>query len=179
MCNKTDTGPYKTKSGIKRNTFKHIATGQLPAPIRITLISAIITLLCGTAVLASEVGYDENTEIVVTGTVKDTSAGTYGGMECFTLKSRSRLFTVITGPKWFIRQRGLLLKSGVEMQVVGSKFYGIDGRLYLVARSLKPVIAGHQVMLRDKDCKPLWRDSGVKSSSCMHINYHSKQSLIF
>ena len=115
----------------------------------------------------------------MTGTVKDTSAGTYGGMECFTLKSRSRLFTVITGPKWFIHQKGLLLKSGVEMQVVGSKFYGMDGRLYLVARSLKPVIAGHQVMLRDKDCKPLWRNSGVKSSSCMHINYHSKQSIIF
>lgn len=128
---------------------------------------------------AAPPGYDENTEIVVTGLIKNASAGSYGGLECFTLESRSRVFTVITGPRWFVRQRGLLLKQGVEMQVVGSKFYGLDGRLYLVARFLKPVIAGHRVMLRDKTCKPLWRDSGVKGSSCMHINYHSKQSLIF
>ncbi len=142
-------------------------------------LAAFIILCLAGNILAAVPGYDENTEIVVTGVVKDTSAGRYGGLECFTLESRSRIFTVITAPQWFIHQRGLLLKSGVEMQVVGSKFYGLDGNLYLVARSLKPVIAGHQVMLRDNRCKPLWRDSGVKGSSCIHINYHSKHSLIF
>lgn len=143
-------------------------------------ITSLLILLClHCNALAAPPGYDENTEIVVTGLIKNAAAGSYGGLECFTLESRSRVFTVITGPRWFVRQRGLLLKSGVEMQVVGSKFYGLDGGLYLVARFLKPVIAGHRVMLRDKKCKPLWRDSGVKGSSCMHINYHNKQSLIF
>ena len=152
---------------------------RISAPAVGAGLAAFFILCVAGNLLAAGPGYDENTEIVVTGVVKDTSAGRYGGLECFTLESRSRIFTVITGPQWFLHQRGLLLKSGVEMQVVGSKFYGLDGNLYLVARSLKPVIAGHQVMLRDKKCKPLWRDSGVKGSSCMHINYHSKQSQTF
>ncbi len=152
---------------------------RLRNSVVISIVAISIVAGVATASLASGPGYDENTEIVVTGIVKDTSAGRYGGLECFTLESRSRLFIVITGPQWFLHQRGLLLKSGVEMQVVGSKFYGVDGNLYLVARSLMPVVAGHQVMLRDKSCKPLWRDSGVKGSSCMHINYHSKKSLVF
>ena len=145
----------------------------------IAFFLTLSTLSAVDSAFANGPGYDENTEIVVTGIVKDTSAGQYGGLECFTLESRSRLFIVITGPEWFLHQRGLLLKSGVEMQVVGSKFYGIDGNLYLVAKSLRPTVAGHQVMLRDKSCKPLWRDSGVKGSSCMHINYHSKKRLVF
>ncbi len=170
-------GPcLRHKNGISPS--KPLPRHHASCPAGIGLAAVILLCVCGNA-LASAPGYDENTEIVINGVIKDTSAGRYGGLECFTLESRSRIFTVITGPKWFVRQRGLLLKSGVEMQVVGSKFYGIDGRLYLVARSLKPLIAGHRVMLRDNKCKPLWRDSGVKGSSCMHINYHSKQSLTF
>ncbi len=166
----------ETCDSISATERNHIKANR---PALCTGIAAIMVLCIAGQLFAAGPGYDENTEIVVTGIVKDTSAGRYGGLECFTLESRSRIFTVITGPQWFLHQRGLLLKSGVEMQVVGSKFYGLDGNLYLVARSLKPVIAGHQVMLRDKQCKPLWRDSGVKGSSCMHINYHSKPSFMF
>jgi hypothetical protein len=121
---------------------------------------------------AKEAGYDENTEIVVNGKIRQTLAGPYLGFQCFIVQSKSKSFRVLTAPHWFARHVGLNPQTGTEVEVVGSKFFGVDGSLYLLAKSLTFVESGRQIMLRDKACKPVWRGgAGVRESSCLRIFY--------
>jgi hypothetical protein len=41
--------------------------------------------------------------------------------------------------------------------VVGSKYIGRDGNLYIVARQLRNPATGRMVILRDSAYRPLWK----------------------
>lgn len=129
-------------------------------------------------VQGNQAGYDENTEVIVRGKVRSSEGKdlSYRGLQCFLLESRGRLFRVLTGPKWFVTEVGLKLPAGHCVEVVGSKFYGSDGALYLIARSIRYLPQGYAVELRDRTCKPVWSDSTRKRSSCMKIFYHHPRS---
>ncbi|OPL12766.1 MAG: hypothetical protein AVO38_14495 [delta proteobacterium ML8_D] len=141
------------------------------------LFFILFTLLLLTnhdSVHAKSIGYDENTEIVVRGTIKHCTARSYMQLQCFTLQSKTRVFRVIVAPQWFVRRIGLKLKDGTNVEVVGSKFFGRDGCLCLSARSLKFLSSGRNIMLRDGSCKPVWQNSCVRESSCIRIFYQSQ-----
>ena len=123
------------------------------------------------SVHAKSIGYDENTEIVVRGTIKQCSAGSYMTLQCFNLQTRTRVFRVIVAPQWFVRRIGLKLNDGTNVEVVGSKFFGRDGCLCLSARSLRFLSSGKKIILRDRSCKPVWQNSCLRESSCIHIFY--------
>ncbi len=123
------------------------------------------------------VGYDENTEVIVTGTITKTEGCEFRGLKCFVMQSNSRTFNVITAPFWFVRRIHLNLKPRQNVRVVGSKFYGTDGGRYIVARSLKTLPNGRFITFRDNKCKPVWSTRTIKRSSCMKIFYTPSQSL--
>jgi hypothetical protein len=134
----------------------------------------IILLLTNTNfAYARNIGYDENTEIVIRGTIKQCAARPYMKLQCFTLQTRTRILKVIVAPRWFVRRIELKLNEGVNVEVVGSKFFGRDGCLCLLARSIKFLSSGRNVVLRDSSCKPVWQNSFVRESSCIRIFYQS------
>ncbi len=138
----------------------------------IASLALLITLtlpISGAYADADYVGYDENTEIIVSGTVLQNSGCEFRGLECFVMESNSRSFHVITGPSWFIERIHMKLSPGMTIRVVGSKFYGTDGALYLVARSVKTLPSGRNIQFRDNNCRPVWSKRVIKKSSCMKI----------
>ncbi len=132
---------------------------------------AMIVGICSVDFVDASTGYDENTEIVIKGRVVAVNARSFSGLNCFTLEFRNRMFRVITAPPWFLRRIGFRLKPGQKLKVRGSKFFGRDGGLYILARSLQIVPNGRKIIFRGRDCKPLWRNSGIKESSCIRIFY--------
>lgn len=123
------------------------------------------------------VGYDENTEIVATGTILKIDGCQFRGLRCFVMQSNSKNINVITAPEWFLKRLHIKLHPGHEVRVVGSKFYGTDGGLYLVARSLKTLPNGRHIQFRDSKCRPVWSKRTIKRSSCMKIFYTPGHSL--
>jgi len=134
------------------------------------LLAAALVGAAGQAV-ATEAGYDENTEIVVTGKIRQNQVQPYMGYRCFVLQAPGTTYTVLTAPQWFALHVGLIPQIGAEVEVVGSKFYGVDGSLCLLARSLKFLRSGQTIVFRDKSCKPVWQSSDCPESSCMRIFY--------
>ena len=114
-------------------------------------------------------GYDENTEIILSGTVLKFNGCEFRGLRCFTMESRSRVFHVVTAPRWFLERIHLNLQPGTIVRVVGSKFYSPDGDLYLMAKSLKNIPTGRNILFRDNKCQPVWGRHSLKKSSCMRI----------
>ena len=123
------------------------------------------------------VGYDENTEIITTGTIVHSNGCGFRQLHCFVMESNSRTIRVITAPHWFIERMHVKLRPGMEVRVVGSKFYGQDGGLYLVARSVKTIPGGRCILFRDRNCKPVWSRRITKRSSCMKIFFSPDNSL--
>ncbi len=139
----------------------------------VTVLSLLLILpgLVDSAAAGSNcIGYDENTEIIVSGTVLEPGACEFRGLRCFTMESRSRVFHVVTAPDWFLKRIHLNLQQGTIIRVVGSKFYSSDGSLYLMAKSLKNIPTGRNVQFRDTaSCRPVWSRQAIKRSSCMKI----------
>ncbi len=134
-----------------------------------------LSLIAITSTLAyaatDTVGYDENTEIIISGTVLKPSGCEFRGLKCFVMESNSRSFHVITAPDWFVERIHMKLSPGMSVRVVGSKFYGTDGALYLVAKSVKALPSGRNIQFRDNNCRPVWSKRVIKRSSCMRIFY--------
>jgi hypothetical protein len=134
---------------------------------------AILLLNNASCAHARSIGYDENTEIVVRGIIRQCATRPYVNFQCFTLQSGSRIFRVIVAPRWFVRRIRLKLNDGVKVEVVGSKFFGRDGCLCLLARSLRFPSSRRNVVLRDRNCRPVWQNSCLRESSCLRIFYQS------
>jgi len=115
------------------------------------------------------IGYDENTEIIVSGTILTPLESEFRGLRCFTMESRARIFHVVTAPMWFLKKTHMKFHQGMDIRVVGSKFYGSDGALYLMAKSIKVLPGGRSIQFRDTKCNPVWNTKGAKRSSCMKI----------
>ncbi len=141
----------------------------------VTVLSLLLVLpfLVDSAMAGTNcTGYDENTEIIVSGIVLKPSACEFRGLMCFTMESRSRIFHVVTAPSWFLERIHFKLLPGTLVRVVGSKFYSPDGSLYLMARCLKKnTPTARNILFRDAKCQPIWNKQPVKKSSCMKIFY--------
>lgn len=100
-------------------------------------------------------GYDENTEITVKGTVIEAGRRTRGPV-ILKLKRGDKIYYIVTAPPWYLSKEGIVFTPGSEWEVKGSKYFGRDGRLYIVGRQLRGGGNGKELLLRDSFCKPLW-----------------------
>jgi hypothetical protein len=131
--------------------------------------SLIILLLFSiTSVRAEEPeeGYDENTEVTIKGTVKDLVREMRGPL-IFRIPYRDRVYHVVTAPPWYLRQQNFVFQSGLELEVTGSRYVRMDGTLYLVARKIKEVKTGREILFRDLRLRPCWR--GMRSPRNMDV----------
>lgn len=120
-------------------------------------IVLLFFLFAGTALpFEGEEGYDENTEVVLSGTVREIIKEERGPVIVRVLH-RDRIYNVITAPPWYLVRQHIFFRQGLEIEVTGSRVLARDGVFYLISRKLKEVRTGREIMLRDDSLRPLWR----------------------
>jgi hypothetical protein len=101
-------------------------------------------------------GYDENTEITIRGPVMELVKEMRGPL-ILRIPYRDRIYHVVTAPMWYLRQQNLMFHGGLELEVTGSRFVSGDGTLYLIARKIREVQTGREMVFRDLMLRPCWR----------------------
>lgn len=101
-------------------------------------------------------GYDENTEITIKGIIAETVKGMRGPV-VLRLSHGGRPYSVVTSPPWYLEKNNITFQEGTEIEVTGSKYFGEDGTLYVIARRIKEVKSGKEIVLRDTLCRPMWQ----------------------
>ncbi|MDA8084633.1 MAG: OB-fold nucleic acid binding domain-containing protein [Nitrospiraceae bacterium] len=138
------------KSRVMRSTIA--TTGLMP------LCLILIALFLPSATHAgSDVkeGYDENTEITIKGRIAGISRGERGPL-ILSLEASGKTYAVITSPPWYLLQEDVRFTVGQELEVTGSKYFGGDGNIYVIAARFRMLPSGKEMLLRDNDYKPLW-----------------------
>ncbi len=105
-------------------------------------------------------GYDENTEITVSGVVIDISSQKRGTV-ILKLRSGRRIYYVVTAPMWFFAQHDIVFRSGLVIEVKGSKYFGRDGIIYIISREIRDTETGKRIILRDLQSRPAWGRQGM------------------
>ncbi|MBF0318511.1 MAG: hypothetical protein HQL01_01725 [Nitrospirae bacterium] len=130
-------------------------------PKYIAFLFMFLLLIVPNARADDDGGYDINTEITLSGTV--TEAGEQmRGPRVFTMVSAEKTYKVVTGPWWYMKQIGLSIKTGMKLEVTGSKFYGRKGELYIAAFSITDLKESKTYRFRDASSqeRPLWHGHG-------------------
>lgn len=132
--------------------------GMKDKMVIVFLVAALLVALFSLSSAESDIkeGYDENTELTIRGTVIET-VREMGGPVILRLKARAKTYRVITAPPWYLSQEAIAFSSGSEVEVVGSKYIGRDGDLYIIAREIRETASGRVVVLRDESYRPLWK----------------------
>ena len=118
---------------------------------------------------AGKIGYDENTEIAVQGIVQRQSSRPYKGFSNFFLKTDWKIFRILTAPSWYLRKGPFRIRNGQTIKVIGSKFYGPDGSLCILAKSIQVCSNGRVIRFRDSLSRPVWSKGYLQKNSCMKI----------
>ena len=104
-------------------------------------------------------GFDPNTVGAVQGKASHFTRPEKGPVH-FQLASSRETFTVLASPAWYWNDSQLKVSDGTEVIVRGSKSYGKDGRLYIVAQEIRLPATGQAVSFREPNGSPLWKGSG-------------------
>jgi hypothetical protein len=128
--------------------------------LNMTLLIAMTLIFCGAFAAAEETeGYDENTELRLTGTVLEISRDMRGPV-IVRLKTGNRVYDIHTGPPWFWDSAETGISENTKIRVIGSKMINHDGSLRIICRKIKNLDSGKVVSFRDENLKPLWRSRG-------------------
>jgi hypothetical protein len=149
-------GEFLLQSSLKERLMKK--RSNLMRPMRSTGLIALLFFVFAGAAFALEEGegYDENTELTITGTVREVVKERRGPV-IVRVSHGEKVYNVITAPPWYLAGNDIMFQPGLEIEVTGSKFLGRDGGLYLIARKLKEMKTNRSIMLRDDSLRPLWR----------------------
>ncbi len=107
-------------------------------------------------------GFDSNTVGEVQGKASHFTRPEKGPVY-FQLTSGRENFTVLASPAWYWNDSHLKVSDGTEVVIRGSKSYGKDGRLYIIAQEIRLPATGQTVSLREPNGIPLWKGSGRSS----------------
>lgn len=136
---------------------------------QLSIAAVFSVMLSASLVYAEKIGYDENTEVVVKGVVQNEAKTPYKGYSNFFLKTNWKIYRVLTAPNWYLKRNSLKFQKGQKVKVVGSKFYGPDGSLCIVAKSVHLFPQGKIIRFRDTLSRPIWSEEFGKKNSCMKI----------
>jgi hypothetical protein len=102
-------------------------------------------------------GFDLNTVGEVLGKATHFSRSGKGPVR-FQLSTDREPYTVLTSPSWYWSENQVKIPEGTEVLVRGSKSFGKDGKLYIVAQELHIPSTGQYFNFRGKDGTPLWKN---------------------
>jgi hypothetical protein len=100
-------------------------------------------------------GYDENTEMNVKGIIREVgSKGMHGPL--IVKIANGKAYYIVTAPAWYLRTEKINFQVDSHVEITGSKYFGKDGQLYVIARKIKDTTTGKEIFLRDSRCMPMW-----------------------
>lgn len=134
-------------------TIKHVLSAGV-------ILLLFFSLCSVSAALEAVEGYDENTEVTVKGEVKEVIKGMHGPL-ILKVASESRAYYIVTAPAWYLKRENISFQQDSVLEVAGSKYFGKDGQIYIIARKIKEEKTGKEIHLRDSFCKPMWH--GMRS----------------
>jgi hypothetical protein len=103
-------------------------------------------------------GFDPNTVGEVQGKAFNFSRQGEGPVG-FQLISDRKTYTILTSPPWYWKEIQAKISEGTEVIVRGSKSFGKDGNLYIVAQEIRIPSSGQHFVFRGKEGTPLWKRS--------------------
>ncbi len=142
----------------ERGLSSPLLTGKKMKQI-ILLISLILTVSGIASAQEWEESYDPNTEISIRGKIAEIIIREHGPV-ILGISRNDRIYSVITGPRWFIEQEKIEFKTGDEVLVQGAKMFSKRGEIFLLARSIHNINNGKTYSFRDDFSKPCWRGKG-------------------
>lgn len=104
-------------------------------------------------------GYDENTEIVLKGKIKEILSRSRGPIILIVV-AEGRTYQVITGPHWYLSEQDISFKPDANVEITGSRYLSKDGALYIIAKQIKYIDSDKTAQFRDASLKPLWKHRG-------------------
>jgi hypothetical protein len=107
-----------------------------------------------------EHGYDLNTVTTVKGKVISVESADGSGPVTITMARGEEIIHAVAAPKWFWFDRGISIKPGDELKVVGAKAQGKDGEMYVISREIANITSGEETIIRDKSGRPAWKGGG-------------------
>jgi len=131
--------------------------------IRLLIKASLLVMILSVPVFAEQdikEGYDENTEVSVSGTVVEAVRGMKGPIVVM-LRHKEKIYNVVTAPPWYLAAKGIAFTPGQELQIKGSKYIGRDGNSYIVAREIGDPLTGTTITLRDSAFRPMWGGRGM------------------
>lgn len=126
--------------------------------IKTILIAVFLLSIASFSYAETEIteGYDENTEITIKGTLTEVFQGMKGPV-ILKIKTATKTYNVVTAPRWYLFKNAIAFSEGSKLEITGSKYFGEDGKLYIIVRQIKNSDTGEVIILRDSYCRPLWR----------------------
>lgn len=104
-------------------------------------------------------GFDPNTVGEIQGKAFNLSKPERGPVR-FQLSSDRGTYVILTSPHWYWHKIQAKIAEGTTVIVLGSKSFGLDGHLYIIAQEVQIVPSGRSLLFRGKDGIPLWKGSG-------------------
>jgi hypothetical protein len=101
-------------------------------------------------------GFDANTVGEVSGRAANFFRPEIGPVR-FQLISDRKTYTILTSPPWYWNEIQVKISERTEVNVRGSKSFGKDGNLYIVAQEIRVPFSGQCFVFRRKDGTPLWK----------------------
>ncbi|MCL5021756.1 MAG: hypothetical protein M1497_00015 [Nitrospirae bacterium] len=49
-----------------------------------------------------------------------------------------------------------MFQEGDELEITGSKYFGEEGTISVIARRIKDMKTGKELLLRNGSCRPMW-----------------------
>jgi hypothetical protein len=103
-------------------------------------------------------GFDPNTVGEIQGRVLHFFHPGKGPVR-FQLSSDRETYIVLTAPLWYWQKFQTKISEGTAVIVLGSKSFGLDGQLYIIAQEVQIVPSRQSLLFRGKDGIPLWKGS--------------------
>lgn len=121
-----------------------------------------------------ETGYDANTVMTMTGRIVSLQMGDDQRSSRLELENNGIRAVVVLGPQRYWAEHGIVLKSGDDITVRGSKAQGTDGVVYILAQKITDTSQKTSVSLRNESGRPAWAGSGM-GNGIGRMNNHPAQ----
>jgi hypothetical protein len=93
----------------------------------------------------------------------------------FQLSSDRGTYIVLTAPHWYWHKIQAKIAEGTAVIVLGSKSYGLDGHLYIIAQEVQIISSGRSYLFRGKDGVPLWKGPGGSDPRREGVEFRSNR----
>ena len=155
-------GGHHSKLGLTSNIFMIFLILFFVLPFFLPVGASEKEIILEESGIRYPSGFDTNTVGEVSGRVGIFFKPEVGPVR-FQLVTDRETYVVLTSPPWYWNEIQFKISEGTEIIVRGSKSFGKDGNLYIVAQEIRIPFSGQCFVFRRKEGIPLWKGHTLPS----------------